>query len=34
MDRRLAHKNLKTAYIAGGVSIFVTVASFVTALLY
>jgi hypothetical protein len=34
VDRRLANKNLRTALIAGAVSIFVFAASWVAALVY
>jgi hypothetical protein len=34
VDRRLANKNIRTALIAGAVSIFVFAASWVAALVY
>jgi hypothetical protein len=34
MDRRLAHKNLRTALIAGAISLIVFALSFVSGLVY
>jgi hypothetical protein len=34
MDRRLAQRNLRTALIAGAISLIVLAASFVTGLVY
>ncbi len=34
MDRRLAYKNLRTALIAGAISLLVFAAAFVAALVY
>jgi hypothetical protein len=34
MDRRLARRNLRTAYVAGGVALFMFAMTFVAALLF
>jgi hypothetical protein len=34
MDRRLARRNLRTAFVAGGIALFMFAMTFVAALLY